>query len=165
MEPARLQGRTYGSDLRLIVSAFVEERVAEPRTAALAVLQPGFRPVDVRHIFCRGQLIQVAVRETVIGDHVPRRDISGNALFTADAVVMSQLAGDDEEGRLLHLGRFQSGDQALRPLVRRDEGAATAGNVVETECDTLLRLCSRPAGDQERDEQQDPHQVVRRKSE
>ncbi|MBL0917014.1 MAG: transglutaminase-like cysteine peptidase, partial [Sphingopyxis sp.] len=57
----------------------------------------------------------------------------------ADAVARPDPAGIDEEHRLRRFRLLQLGDDPLRPILGRKEGAAIARHVVERQRDHLLR--------------------------
>ena len=104
VEAARFQRGANRGDLRFVVAALVEKRVAEPRAAALAPLEPRLGLVDVRHVIGDAQFAEVRVGEAVVGDDVAGRDIGLDPLLAADAVVMPDLARHDIECRLLDAG-------------------------------------------------------------
>ena len=162
MEAARLQRRANRGDLGLVVAALVEERIAEPRAAALAALEPRLGLVDVRQVIGDAQFAEVRVGEAVVGNDVAGRDIGLDPLLAADAVVMPDLARHDIECRLLDARLVQPGDQPDRALVGREEGAAAARHVVEGEGDALVGRGGGRREDQQQRRDQPAH--VRQRS-
>src|SRR5690606_11385667 len=83
----------------------------------------------------------------VVGQHVPRGDVARDPLGPARRLV--EIAGRDEERRLLHACALEAVDQARGPLVLAQECARAARYVVESERDALrpgLVCCGSGAG-------------------
>ncbi len=77
-------------------------------------------------------MAQVPVRETVIGDHMPVRDISGDARLSAGPIGFVQQAGCNEERGLRDAAFAQGSAQLLRTFVGREESTRLARYIVET---------------------------------
>src|SRR5437762_2902841 len=87
--------------------------------------------------------------DLLAGSHVAGRDIGLDPLLAANAVIMSDLSGHEVESGLFDAAFVKSRNEADRALIGREESPAAARNVIESEGDALLSLCSRPADGEE----------------